>query len=271
SSDRYRGLMIDFESFPKAAQRGYVELLNELSSDLHSKGMKLYVSVPARNEDFDYKALAASVDGVVLMNYDEHYPGGEPGPVASQDWYIANLRAAQKFIPREKLISAIGNYGYDWVLKPKHGKLPEGVRDRNVTVQDAWLTARDSEEDVDFDGDSATPHVDYVDEQNLQHEVWFVDAVTALNQMRAAQNLGLSPFALWWLGSEDRSVWRVWDVPGEANAPDKLKDVPPGQDVDMEGSGEILRIEARPANGQRTIKLDPNSSLIGDETFESLP
>jgi len=271
SSDRYRGLMIDFESFPKAAQRGYVELLNELSSNLHSKGMKLYVSVPARNEDFDYKALAASVDGVVLMNYDEHYPGGEPGPVASQDWYIANLRAAQKFIPREKLISAIGNYGYDWVLKPKHGKLPEGVRDSNVTVQDAWLTARDSEEDVDFDGDSATPHVDYVDEQNLQHEVWFLDGVTALNQMRAAQNLGLNTFALWRLGSEDRSLWRVWDVPGEANAPDKLKDVPPGQDVDMEGSGEILRIEARPANGERTIKLDQNSALISDETFESLP
>ena len=271
SSDRYRGLMIDFESFPKAAQRGYVELLNELSSDLHSKGMKLYVSVPARNEDFDYKALAASVDGVVLMNYDEHYPGGEPGPVASQDWYIANLRAAQKFIPRERLISAIGNYGYDWVLKPKHGKLPERVKDSNVTVQDAWLSARDSEEDVDFDADSSTPHVDYVDEQNLQHEVWFLDAVTALNQMRAAQNLGLNTFALWRLGSEDRSLWRVWDVPGEANAPDKLKDVPPGQDVDMEGSGEILRIEARPANGQRTIKLGPSSALISDEGFESLP
>jgi hypothetical protein len=30
ASDRYRGLMIDFESFPKKAQPGYVALLNEL-------------------------------------------------------------------------------------------------------------------------------------------------------------------------------------------------------------------------------------------------
>src|ERR1039458_6815957 len=80
ASDRYRGLMVDFESFPKKAQPGYVALLNELSSDLHAKGMKLYVSVQVRNEDFDYKAISSAVDGVVIMNYDEHFPGGAPGP-----------------------------------------------------------------------------------------------------------------------------------------------------------------------------------------------
>jgi hypothetical protein len=40
ASDHYRGLMIDFESFPKRGQVGYVALLNELASDLHAKGMK---------------------------------------------------------------------------------------------------------------------------------------------------------------------------------------------------------------------------------------
>ena len=155
-------------------------------------------------------------------------------------------------IPKDKLISAIGNYGYDWVQKPKHGPLPPGVKDINVTVQDAWLAARDSEADVDFDGDSLNPHISYLDEHDLQHDIWFLDAVTALNQMRAAQSLGIQTFALWRLGSEDRSLWRVWDIPGEAGAENKLKDVPPGQDVDMEGNGEILRIEARPADGQRS-------------------
>src|SRR5208337_3737581 len=82
ASDHYRGLMIDFESFPKKAQPGYVALLNELSSDLHARGMKLYVSVQVRNEDYDYKAISSAVDGVVIMNYDEHFPGGTPGPVA---------------------------------------------------------------------------------------------------------------------------------------------------------------------------------------------
>jgi peptidoglycan-N-acetylglucosamine deacetylase len=113
-------------------------------------------------------------------------------------------------------------------------------------VQEAWIGARDSEEDVDFDGDALNPHFSYRDDDHFRHDVWFLDAVTALNEMRAAQTVGIQTFALWRLGAEDRSLWRVWDMPGEANASDRLKDVPPGQDVDMEGSGEILHIEARP-------------------------
>jgi cellulose synthase/poly-beta-1,6-N-acetylglucosamine synthase-like glycosyltransferase/peptidoglycan/xylan/chitin deacetylase (PgdA/CDA1 family)/spore germination protein YaaH len=271
ASDKFRGLMIDFEDFPQKAQPGYMALLNELSGDLHAKGMKLYVSVQARNADFDYPAVAALADGVIVMNYDEHYPGAAPGPVASQDWFVLNLTAIKKVVPQEKLICAIGNYGYDWVQRPKHGTLPPGVKDTNVSVQDAWLTARDSEADVDFDGDALNPHISYLDEDNRQHEVWFLDAVTALNEMRAAQLLGIKTFALWRLGSEDRSLWRVWDVPGETAAPEKLKDVPPGQDVDMEGDGEILRIEARPTDGARAITIDSASGQITDESFESLP
>ena len=271
ASDRYKGLMIDFESFPKKGQKGYVELLRELSSDLHARGMKLYVSVQVRNEDYDYAAISSAVDGVVIMNYDEHYPGGTPGPVASQDWFASNVQSALKIIPKEKLICAIGNYGYDWVVKPKKGKLPPGLIDKNVSVQDAWLGSRDSEEDIDFDGDALNPHFSYMDEQNFRHDVWFLDAVTALNEMRAAQTFGIHTFALWRLGAEDRSLWRVWDVPGDAGAVDKLKEVPPGQDVDMEGHGEILRIEARPSDGKRDITIDAATGLISDETFQDLP
>src|SRR5581483_2545793 len=271
ATDNYRGLMVDLEDFPAKGQPGYMSLLKALSDDLHARNMKLYVSVQPRNEDFNYPAIAKLVDGMVVMNYDEHYPGGTPGPVASQDWFTGNLVAAKKKIPGDKFICAIGNYGYDWVRKPAKGKLPEGVADKNQSVQDAWLTARDSEADVDFDSDSLNPHVSYVDEHDLQHDIWFLDAVTALNEMRAAQALGIKTFALWRLGSEDRSLWRVWDIPGEASAPDKLKDVPPGQDVDMEGSGEVLRIEASPAHGERTLELDKATGQINDESFDALP
>ncbi|MGA7646058.1 MAG: glycosyl hydrolase family 18 protein, partial [Terriglobales bacterium] len=139
ATDHYRGLMIDFESFPKRGQPGYVDLLNELASDLHAKGMKLYVSIQVRNEDFDYKAISAAADGVVIMNYDQHFPGGTPGPVASQDWFADNLDSAIEEIPKQKLICAIGNYGYDWVDRPEKGKLPPSEADKSVSVQEAWL------------------------------------------------------------------------------------------------------------------------------------
>ena len=271
SSGRYHGLMIDFESFPASGQPGYIALLQELSTDLHSHGMKLYVAVQAHNTEYNYPALAAAADGVVVMNYDEHYPGGNSGPVASQDWFVDNLKFVRSVIPKEKIICAIANYGYDWVLKPKGGKLPPDMHDSSVSVQEAWLAARDSEQDINFDDDAMNPHFSYLDERNLRHDIWFVDAVTALNHMRAAQSLGIQTFALWRLGSEDRTLWRVWDVPGEAGAVEKLRDVPPGADVDMEGQGEILRIEDKPAHGTRDLTFDAKSKLITDEVFQELP
>src|SRR5579863_5485527 len=271
ATDKYPGLMVDFEDFPKKGQPGYAALLAELSSDLHAKHLKLYVSVQPHNEDFNYQAVAAAADGVVVMDYDEHFPGGAPGPVASQDWFVKSLEAAKKVVPLDKFICAIGNYGYDWPQRLKNGKLPPGAKDTNQSVQEAWLAARDSEEDVDFDGDAMNPHVSYMDENNLQHDIWFLDAVTALNEMRAAQTLGVQAFALWRLGSEDRALWKVWDTPGGGDAVEKLKDVPPGDDVDMEGTGEIFRIEAEPAHGTRTLTVDPASGLITDETFDPLP
>ena len=64
-----------------------------------------------------------------------------PGPVASQDWFVKNLQDALKVIPKEKIICAVANYGYDWAMKKgqKKGTPPEDVH--NVSAQDAWLEA----------------------------------------------------------------------------------------------------------------------------------
>ena len=273
STDKFRGLMVDFEDFDlKKGSAGFISLLDELSQDLHTKEMKLYISVPAGNPEFPYQAAANASDGVVLMNYDEHYSGegGSPGPIASQDWFTKNLVEAKKVIPIEKLICAIANYGYDWPQRKK-GQLPPGEKDAVVSVQDAWLAARDSEADVTFDGPSLNPHITYLDEHDHRHDIWFMDAVTALNEMRAARHLGIRTFALWRLGSEDRSLWRIWDFPLDSASPSKLSDIPPGEDVDMEGNGDVLNIEATPTNGSRNIDLDSSSGLIMDESMDALP
>ncbi len=268
ATDHYRGVMIDFEAFPRSAQGDYNTLLTELGGDLHARGMKLYVAVPVRDDDFNLALIASHVDGIVLMNYDEHFPGAKAGPIASQDWFTENVAAAVRTIPKEKLLCAIANYGYDWT---ENVKSVAGSVEANRSVQEAWLGAGDSEEDIQFDGDALNPHYSYRDDKNHRHDVWFLDGATALNQMRAAQALGIDTFALWRLGSEDHSLWRVWDVPGDVAAPDKLKVVPPGQDVDMEGDGEILSIENRPSDGARDIKIDPQTNLVSDEVFTTLP
>ena len=272
ASDNYRGITLDFEDFPETAQPGYRSLIQELASDLHARGMKLYVAVPAHNEDFDYPFMSKYADGLILMNYDQHYPGvpgGVPGPIASQDWFTKNLQAALKVIPQEKIICAIGNYGYDWTVHKD--QKPFAGNAHNVSVQDAWLEAHDSEAAIDFDSDELNPHFSYLDENNEKHEVWYLDAVTALNEMRAARHLGITTFALWRLGSEDRSLWQIWDQPMDATAVDKLRIMPPGQDVDLEGAGEVLQIEARPSDGLRDLDVDHDTGYITDQRIQELP
>ncbi len=74
------------------------------------------------------KRIAANSDGIVLMNYDQHETNSDPGPIAAQNWFIANLTRAMKDVPLNKLICAVGNYGYDWTLSipdPKDRKHPK--------------------------------------------------------------------------------------------------------------------------------------------------
>src|SRR5258707_4446134 len=71
-SDRFKGASIDFEEIPLKAQPGFLALIQELGHDLHARGLRLYVNVPVADKDYHYARLAASADGLVIMNYDQH-------------------------------------------------------------------------------------------------------------------------------------------------------------------------------------------------------
>ena len=53
-------------------------------------------------------------DQIVLMTYDEHYPGGTPGAIASIGWVENVIKYAVTVIPKEKLLLGTAAYGYDW-------------------------------------------------------------------------------------------------------------------------------------------------------------
>jgi len=35
------------------------------------------------------------------MNYDEHQTTSDPGPIASQEWFMANLTRVLKVVPKK--------------------------------------------------------------------------------------------------------------------------------------------------------------------------
>lgn len=281
----YRGLSIDFEAIPPEAQGGFRSLIAELYSDFHGRGLRLYVNVPVRDENFDLKFLADHSDGLVLMNYDEHESDSEPGAIASQDWFTDNLKATLKVVPKEKIICAIGSYGYDWTTtlpspgrkgkKSVPGKVLSAIP---LSTQEAWQAAYDSDSQIDLDDDTLNVHFAYDDEDaHVRHQIWFLDAVTALNEMRAARELGIQTYALWRLGQEDNSVWKVWDAPLRADPNKDLAHVEPGYDVDTEGEGDILHVTRKPQSGERDVTMDDDESvparyrMVLQETMRSYP
>jgi len=271
----YHGICLDFEEIPEADEKLYTQWLAELHNDLQAKHLRLYVNAQVGANDAFLKGLGKSTDGVILMNYDQHESESEPGPVAAQDWFETNLSRTLKLIPKEKIICGIGNYGYDWsVPLPEKGKPVSNkvISVDDLTVQDAWQRAADSEADVHLEGDELNAHFAYDDEDaHVRHQVWFLDGVTALNELRASRQMGLRTFALWRLGSEDGSLWSVWDHPNATNAPQLLTTVPPGDNVDTEGEGDILRIILRPQTGVRTVDMDADNFTITDERMTALP
>ncbi len=281
----YRGLSLDFESLNDDATPAYLAFIRELYAQLHPRNLRLYVNTAVSASPTELQQIAANSDGVILMNYDEHQVTSDPGPIASQEWFVGNLVRALKYVPKDKLICALGNYGYDWTMSippaPKRGHRkppkPQVLNTEDLSVSDVWQRASDADADLDLDYDTLNPHYQYIDEDsNQRHVVWFLDGVTVLNEMRAARQLGLQTFALWRLGTEDSSLWNIWDRPANPGALTALGTVQPGHDVDVEGEGDIMRITGLPQTGKRTLEVDtdepdPRKKLIVDEHMEVYP
>lgn len=253
------GVVFDLEDLPASAQRDYLAFLAEARARFAPRKKLIAAAVPVGNPDWNLKAYAAVLDRVILMNYDEHWPGGDPGPIASQGWFVARLNEALAAVPADKMIVAIANYAYDWTGPGQATAL---------SVEEAWLAAHDSQAPITFDKASGNATFSY-QEGDTSHTIWMLDAASAWNQLRVADVKGVAGVALWRLGTEDAGFWKALGAFKSGRIPD-MRSLQTIGNVDVEGNGEILRIEHVPVTGSRTLVQDTRG-LIVDEHYEKLP
>ncbi len=251
------GLVMDFESLPPSAMRGYLLFLRDLRAAL-PVGSQIALTVPAGDASWPLAAFSRVADRVIFMAYDQHWQGGSPGPIAAQDWFVKEVAAARRAIGPDKLVVALGSYAYDW-----HG----GETDA-LTIEEAWLDAHDSSAKVVFDPVSGNAGFAFEDD-GQHHSVWMLDAASSWNEMQALKHLGIDDVALWRLGSEDPGFWEDLRAFRTGGLPD-LSHVPALLNTDVEGSGEILRITASPVDGRRRLSIDPHG-LVRAEVYDQLP
>ncbi|MGB8601908.1 MAG: glycosyltransferase [Rhizomicrobium sp.] len=261
SDNKLQGVTVDFEDVPDAAHADLGKFLSEMSAAFQPHGWIVVQAAPFDDETWPYADYAKRIDYTLLMAYDQHEDSSGAGPIAGQSWFEGILDKRMAQLSPSHTIIAVGNYAYDW---------HEGAVD-SLTFNDVAIAARDSHARIVFDADSNNPHFSYIENGKIRHNVWFMDGVTAFNQIHAADVFRPAGYALWRLGSEDPTVWSVLDHRYGATAPASLQHIPTNEDVDFEGYGEILRVEDDPSPGSRVLDIDKHTGDIVDEVYTALP
>ena len=271
----FAGVNIDFESLNLDDPAPLEAFQRELYTALHGAGYLVTQDIAPLNDDYNPATLAKSNDYLILMAYDQHETGSGPGPVAAHQWVEDILTKMTAQVDPRQLVLGLAAYGYDW--RTDGGK--QHIEGTDVTYQEALTTAKESEGKIHFDSHTYNLDFSYADENDHPHQVFFTDAATNFNAIRAADDQGLAGVAVWRLGSEDPRLWTFFHRSLRADSlrasgPALLQRLrrPVGStDVDYIGEGEVLDILSGPQNGQVRVALDPLDQLISEEQYAVLP
>jgi spore germination protein len=215
----YSGLDLDFEDFavdrshdPAPADQaaaGYPAFVAEVCSALHAIDRTCVVTVMPRTSGaemywrgrlatwvYDYGALANAADRVQIMAYDEHAPGGPPGPLAPYTWVEQVLAYARSVMNVGKAELALPAYGYDW----------SASNATSITSREAPQLALQHGVSPKWNAAQAEDTFRYTADRR-SHTVWYEGARAEYDRAQLAAQAGFAGIALWAAGGEEPAVW----------------------------------------------------------------
>lgn len=212
----FAGLDVDFEYLPGYLAAGYAAFLGRLRQLLAAQGRFLWAALAPKTstrqrgllyEGHNYAAVAAAVDGVLLMTYEWGYTYGPPMAVAPLPNVRAVLDYAVTEIPAGKIFLGIPNYGYDWPLPFVQGQ----TKAQSISNQRAIELAVQYGVEIQYDETAQSPFFRYTDAGGTLHEVWFEDARSMDAKLRLIAEYGFQGAGFWNLMRPFSQVWLVLD------------------------------------------------------------
>ena len=256
------GVVIDWQQIDPAYKKDLTAFIDKFADALHDDNKELWLCVqPGQELDYvDIDALSDNVDRFVAMLFDETSETDPPGPLASRSWFEGWLHVLLEGSDTKQWIIAIGSYGYDWPIGGKKAEL--------ISFPEAMSRAKDAEiKNVQVQGPSYSPYF-YFEDEDTEHAVWFLDAVTFLNQVRDVRDQKAGGFALYRLGSEDPAIWDALSVPRDfkfdnqtRQALELIKSTDTITDV---GDGEIVTVDEDRTDGIRKLAVDGDGYLTAN-------
>ncbi len=255
------GVVIDWEQVDPAYTDDITKLLNKMAERLHADGRQLWLCVqPGQDLDYiDFEKVSEHVDRFVALLFDETSDDDSPGPLASRQWFESWLHALLQDADPEQWIFALGSYGYDWTKGAHRAELisfPEAMsRASNAEVEPGSVAP--PEHSADF----------YYEDNDKEHSVWFLDAISFLNELHAVRDQKAGGLAIFRLGTEDPAIWNVLSLPREVQLNESLKKIleplASSDTITDVGEGEIVNVDEARTDGARRIALGPDDYLSG--------
>ncbi|HEX3027746.1 MAG TPA: glycosyl hydrolase family 18 protein [Clostridia bacterium] len=205
-SNGYKGVNVDFENVPYTDRSYYTQFISNLKNALAPLGYLTTISVPAKTADsptnswngaFDYSALGALVDEILLMTYDEHGSWSAAGPVASIGWVTNVVNYAKTVIPSNKLLLGLAAYGYDWSSA--------GNKALSLKTIDSLVATYGGA--VQWDSTSQSPYYTYTDTNGAAHTIWFENSASIGYKCDLVNQNNLLGTGIWRLGLENQAFW----------------------------------------------------------------
>jgi len=255
------GVILDFDQIDPALQTGYTGLCRMLKETLRDAGMELWLAVTMDDEldTYDFDGLSEVVDRFVALIFNEHGDGDAPGPLASEEWFEGWLEVVSGLSDPEQWIAVIGSNACDW--NKTRGEAEA------ISFRDAM--SRASYAGVENQGGIALAAPSYngryvYSEPGGEHEVWFLDAISFYNQLRAVRESELGGFGIYRLGTGDPQLWSVL-TRGKREADDaflkQLSTLKTDGAVTHVGRGEIVSVDLTRDDGRRQIWRELDGKL----------
>ncbi|MFW5995968.1 MAG: glycosyl hydrolase family 18 protein [Halanaerobiaceae bacterium] len=200
----YGGVNIDFEFIPPWTRSGYSSFIKELKEKMPEEKLVTVsvfpkIDIPLNlHGAFDYETIGRYVDRFVIMTYDHHWASGPAGPVAPLDWVEQNIKYTLEYVPAEKVLLGIANYGYDWA---RSGKA------RDLSEKAALQVAEENKTEIQWHNTYQTPHYNYTSDSGESREVWFENSRSAARKMDLVNEYNLKGIAIWRLGNSSNQFW----------------------------------------------------------------
>ncbi len=206
----YAGVNFDIEGVPGADRSAYTDFIIQAAAALHAIGAKISVAVPSEqasdlgqwwDEAYDYPALGQVVDQLIMMAYDYHYPGGDPGPISPISWDRAVISYASSVMAPSKVVLGMPVYGYIW-------------NTATLAATAYWVLGMHNEASAfgaTITRDPTSDEATFTYTSGGQTYVgWFVDAQGAADRIALAHQMGIGGVMAWRMDYGAPNWWPVW-------------------------------------------------------------